>query len=119
MVVDGDDELVGKYVFKLINAAYFRMRSMAIYTNHIVSKREVLLDIGISNAYSEEVKQKNSYRFESHLYSHLRTTWVDLFLLIKEDDFKKRNGEWFDNAVDNAMFYPIFEMSCTEVEYLS
>ena len=32
---------------------------------------------------------------------------------------KKQAGEWFNNAVDNAMFYPIFEMSCGEMEYLT
>ena len=112
IVVDGDDVLVGKYVFKLINAVYFRMRGMVIYTNHIESKREVQLDIGISRSYTDEVKDKNSYRLDSHLFSHLRTTWVDLFFLIKEEDFKDKKGQWFDNAVDNAIFYPIFEMSC-------
>ena len=39
LVIDGDDELIGKYVFKLINAAYHKMKSLAIYTNHIQSKR--------------------------------------------------------------------------------
>lgn len=63
MVIDGDDELIGKYVFKLINAAYHRMKSMAIYTNHIQSKREVLFDIGISKGYSDDIKRNNGYRF--------------------------------------------------------
>ncbi len=112
MVIDGDDELVGKYVFKFINAAYHRMKSLAIYTSHIQSKREVLFDIGISKSYGDEVKKKSSYRFQKHYYSHLRSTWVDLFLLIEEDSFRDGKGEWFNNAVDNAIFYPIFEMAC-------
>ena len=96
-----------------------RSKRLAIYSNHLQSKREVVFDIGISNDYPEQVKRSNSYRQQSHLYSHLRTTWVDLFLLIKESDLKGSQGEWFNNAVDNAMFYPIFEMSCGEVDYLS
>jgi hypothetical protein len=119
MIIDGDDELIGKYVFKLINAAYHQLQSLAIYTNHIQSKREILLDIGISRPYSASVKTQNSYRYERHYYSHLRSTWVDLFLLVKKDAFKDKNGQWFTNAVDNAIFYPIFEMSCGEVEYLN
>ena len=31
---------------------------------------------------------------------------------------KDGGGRWFNNAVDNAMFYPIFEMSCGQVQYL-
>lgn len=53
LIVDGDDELIGKYVFKVLNAAYHRLKSLVIYTNHIQSKREVLLDLGISRPYSE------------------------------------------------------------------
>jgi hypothetical protein len=118
LVIDGDDELVGKFVFKLINAEYHRSQALAIYTNHIQSKRDVAVDVGISRAYSPEVRQNSSYRFERHYYSHLRSTWVDLFLLIREEDFKDKQGQWFTNAVDNAIFYPVFEMACGEVEYL-
>lgn len=28
---------------------------------------------------------------------------------------KNSGGKWFNNAVDNAIFYPIFEMSCGQV----
>lgn len=48
MVVDGDDELIGTQVFRAINEAYWRLKPMALYTNHLQSKREVSLDVGIS-----------------------------------------------------------------------
>jgi hypothetical protein len=34
-VVDGDDELVGKQVFKLFNAAYHKTKAFSIYSNYI------------------------------------------------------------------------------------
>ncbi len=47
-IVDGDDELVGRQVFKLINAAYHRTSAFSIFTNHIESKKDISLQIGIS-----------------------------------------------------------------------
>jgi hypothetical protein len=43
---------------------------------------------------------------------------VDLFLLLPVSSFKTSKDEWFTSAVDNAIFYPVFELSCGEVVYL-
>ena len=84
LTIDGDDQLIGKMVFKTINAAYHRTKGLAIYTNHLMSKREVAFDIGMSRSYSQQTKLNNTYRYDNHYYSHLRSTWTDLFFLIKE-----------------------------------
>lgn len=52
-IVDGDDELVGRQVFKLFNAAYHQMKAFSVYSNHIESKKDISLQIGISRAYPE------------------------------------------------------------------
>ncbi len=36
-VVDGDDELVGRQVFKVINALYQKDKWMTIYSGHIIA----------------------------------------------------------------------------------
>jgi hypothetical protein len=48
-VIDGDDELVGKQVLKLINAFYQQKKAFSVYSNHIQSKRDASLEIGISS----------------------------------------------------------------------
>ena len=35
MIVDGDDELIGKYVLKLFNAFYQKTKSLSVYSNHL------------------------------------------------------------------------------------
>jgi len=34
-IIDGDDYLVGRQVFKVINARYQAQKLLALYTNHI------------------------------------------------------------------------------------
>lgn len=116
--MDGDDELVGRQVLKLLNAAYHRTQAFAIYTNHIESKKDIALQIGISKPYPDEVIRSNSFRTARHCYSHLKTAWVDLFLQIREDSLKTKEGKWYNNAVDNAIFLSIFELCCGRVAYL-
>ena len=43
--------------------------------------------------------------------SHLRSYRRDLFLKIKEDDFKLSDGEWLDVTGDQAFMLPMLEMS--------
>jgi hypothetical protein len=43
MIVDGDDELVGRQVFKLFNAAYHKTKAFTIFSNHIKSKKDISL----------------------------------------------------------------------------
>lgn len=74
--------------------------------------------VGISQPYPDEIKQNNSYRTAPHYYSHLKATWVDLFLLIRNESLQNEQGMWFDNAVDNAIFFSIFELSCGRVYYI-
>ena len=37
VLVDGDDELVGRYVFSLLNAAYQSSNYWIVYTNYFMS----------------------------------------------------------------------------------
>lgn len=39
-------------------------------------------------------------------------------MLLPERIFRDAGGKFFTNAVDNAMYYPVFELSCGEVHYL-
>ena len=35
MIVDGDDELIGRYVLKLFNAVYHQTKALSVYSNHL------------------------------------------------------------------------------------
>ena len=52
IIVDGDDELVGKQVFKLFNAKYQEEGLWVMYTNFITSRGSV----GYSRPYSDRIK---------------------------------------------------------------
>lgn len=53
LVIDGDDELIGRQVFKLVNAVYYRDRPLAMYTNHIQAKKDTAIEVGISLPYPD------------------------------------------------------------------
>ncbi len=35
MIVDGDDEIIGRQVFKLFNAVYFQKKAYVAYSSHL------------------------------------------------------------------------------------
>lgn len=52
MIVDGDDELIGKQIFKTLNAVYQAEKSVMVYSNHVTYRLytgEIVK--GYSNAY--------------------------------------------------------------------
>ena len=62
-------------------------------------------------AYPQDVVQRNLFREYRWMASHLRSYRRDLFLKIKEDDFKLSDGEWLDVTGDQAFMLPMLEMS--------
>jgi hypothetical protein len=84
LLVSGDDELLGRKVFKLLNAVYQSKKPGMAYTNHFFGKlHENDFEKGYSRPYSiPEIKNKN-YRFIGQKFGHMRTFPVSLFLDIK------------------------------------
>jgi hypothetical protein len=48
VIIDGDDEHVGREVFKRFNAAYHHGKIFSIYCNHIQSIKDIAIYIDIS-----------------------------------------------------------------------
>jgi hypothetical protein len=44
MIIDGDDELIGRQVFKLFSAVYQKKEALVVYSNYVVfnSKNEAI-----------------------------------------------------------------------------
>lgn len=114
MIVDGDDQLVGKQVFKLFNAQFQEKKSWFVYSNFI----SFVGTVGFSRPFKRQVVQENRYRTSNFVTSHLRAFYTQLFRLIKEEDLKNDNGEYLRAANDVAICLPILQMAHYRVAYI-
>jgi hypothetical protein len=48
-------------------------------------------------------------------FSHLRAYRNELFLKINRDDLKDGDGQYYKILYDQAIFFPLMEMSCGRV----
>ena len=60
----------------------------------------------------------NSYRKYPFVTSHLRAFYTQLFLNIKEEDLKDKDGNYLKAANDVAICLPILEMAHERVKYI-
>jgi hypothetical protein len=52
-------------------------------------------------------------------FSHLRSYRTEIYLQIDPKDFKDKNGNFYTIAYDMAMFFPLMELSCGRVNWIS
>lgn len=103
LIVDGDDELLGKQVLKLFNAIFQEKKLWFVYSNFLTTTGGV----GFSRPFPAHTLQKNQYRSYPFVTSHLRAFYTKLFINIKEEDLKDQNGEYYRAANDVAICIPI------------
>ena len=114
MIVDGDDELIGRQVFKLYSAKFQADDLWFMYSNFLtVSGRT-----GYSRPFPEHIIAENKYRTYPFVTSHLRAFYTQLFLNIKEEDLKDERGEYLKAANDVAICIPVLEQAHKHVEYV-
>ena len=119
VLVDGDDELLGRNAFKVFSHLYQKNNADVVYSNHLqfyTHTRQVYR--GWSMSYSDDEKRSNRYRDVPQRIAHLRSFKASLFLKIKEEDMKDKNGEWFTSTYDEVICLPILEMSCGKIVYV-
>jgi glycosyltransferase involved in cell wall biosynthesis len=114
IVVDGDDELLGRQVLKLFNAVFQEKQVWYVYTNFLGSIGKV----GYSRPYHPDIIQNNEYREYSFAVSHLRAYYNKLFLNVKDEDLQDENGKYFTSAGDMAIAIPCLEQAHTRVLYV-
>jgi glycosyltransferase involved in cell wall biosynthesis len=114
--LDADDEFIGKNVLKVFNAAYQRHKAGVIYSNFYWYDQGRNIMLGFTSEYTQNDKDKNMYRSAPQRFSHLRTYRSQLFLKIKEKDFKDDQGKFFTSAYDMVMYFPLMELSCGRVK---
>ena len=82
MHVDGDDELIGRNVLKIFNAAYQQHKAGAIYSDFYFFDINLIAAEGLTTEYSQSTIDGNSFRDEGLRYSHLKTYQNEIFLKI-------------------------------------
>jgi hypothetical protein len=65
----------------------------------------------IYQPYPEDVIKNNTFREHRWLASHLRTWRKELLLKIDVSEFKREDGEWLDTTGDQAIMFPMLELS--------
>ena len=101
MIVDGDDELVGRYVFSLLNMKYQSRDNWLVYTNFFSSDYYY----GGSKPLTSDFF--GSKRINIYIVGPIRTFYVDLYRKIYDKDHKYRNGKFLDTGYDFAMQFPL------------
>ena len=106
MLVDGDDELVGRQVFRLLDYFYQQNDNWIVYTNFFSSEYTWGKSLHPDGKFEEKEK-----RTIGHYIGPVRTFKVALFRQIKDEDHKDKNGKYLDTLYDDAMQYPLMEMA--------
>lgn len=114
MVVDGDDELIGRQVLKLLNVIYQKTGAWVVYSNFITEEGK----LGYSRPYPKRIIEGNLYRRYPFVASHLRSAYTSLLRAIKEEDLKDESGIYFSAANDVSFMLPCLEMAHRRVVYV-
>lgn len=84
VLIDGDDEVLGRHPLKAFNHVYQKQNADVVYSNHIQFYRHTNnAHRGWSMSYSQAEKDQNRYRDVPQRIAHLRSFKVKLFLNIK------------------------------------
>lgn len=114
LIVDGDDELIGRQVLKLFSAVFQQRDAWFVYSNFLTIRGNV----GYSRPFPEKVVSSNTYRKYPFVTSHLRAFYTELFLNVKEEDLQSDDGEYLRAANDVAICIPILEQAHTHTAYI-
>jgi glycosyltransferase involved in cell wall biosynthesis len=114
MIIDGDDELLGRQVLKLFNAVFQKEKAWFVYSNFI----SIRGNVGFSRPFPPKVIANNSYRKYPFVTSHLRAFYTQLFLNIREEDLQDSKGNYLRAANDVAICIPILEQAHEKVAYI-
>lgn len=114
LIVDGDDQLLGRQVLKVFNAVFQEKKLWFVYSNYLHSNG----DVGYSRPFPKSIIKANNYRKYKFFTNHLRVYYTKLLLNIKDSDFRDEKGELVRAANDVAICIPILEQSHERTGYL-
>ena len=117
--LDGDDYLRVPDALSAIFDVYDRSNCLLTYGECFIVNNWFLARFlpcryvlsGRNIRYPKEVECSSSYRKMYFIPLHPRTWKMELFRKIHKESFQNNNGSWFTTCEDQAMFYPMLEMS--------
>ena len=118
MLVDADDELIGRNVLKVFNWARQTKSPGVTYSNYLTYKKTRYLNPGFSTFYTNEERIKNKYRNTRMKFMKVEVYLNSLFLEVDPNDLKDDSGAFYLTTYDYAMFYPLLELSCGRVLHI-
>lgn len=119
VIIDGDDELLGHQVFRVLNAVYRDNNANVVYGNFIeYHQNEQQMKLGFSTEYEDFEKKDNKYRSVGQKFGSLKTFRTRLATYINEADLKDQFGNYYRYAGDYALMYPLLELACGQVHYM-
>ncbi|MDB6080784.1 MAG: hypothetical protein JWO53_56 [Chlamydiia bacterium] len=110
IIIDGDDKLANKNVFRTIAKIYQKHPEVWLtYGNYLPMPNERKRK-SICQEFPKEIMEQTTFRRYKYVTGHLRTFYAGLFQLIKKEDLME-NGEFLPSAGDVATMMPMCEMA--------
>lgn len=105
MLVDGDDQFIGRYAFNVMNSAYQQKEDLWVaYSNGKTN----FYAPGLSKSYTSDRDHIiNGKRLASTFIGPIRTWRVKLIYHIPIENHKFRLKYWLDTAYDDSLAHPL------------
>lgn len=115
IVIDGDDFLFSEYALMIVKQAYEQTGCVLTYGNHVHHPTG-----GKSNCepLPIEVVQNKQFRNYKFVTSHLRTYKSKLWNMIKDEDLRDIDGNYYSVALDVAIMFPMLEMAGEKILFV-
>ena len=112
LLVDGDDELIGKQAFKMMNTAYHDEQTWVAYSAYI----NVRFQRGRSYPIADEHDMLTPHlkRKFGHFISPIRSWRVQVVRAMPLSCHLDFKGDWLETLYDDALQYPLAELSGRE-----
>ncbi len=114
VVLDGDDSLIGNYVFNYLNYIYSKHNIWVTYGSYLNTSGK----ISFQKKYPKNVISSNNFRQYFHP-SHLRTYYAFLFKKINKMYFTDNAGAFFKTGEDKATMYPLLELAGNRHKFIN
>ncbi len=109
VILDGDDWLANENVLNYLNDVYDSGDVWMTNGSYIIEPSSEIVRPKINESY-----WSGNIRAKTWEFSHLGTFRKELFCRIKRKDLMSRNGEYWSTTSDQAIMWPMAEMSGPE-----
>jgi len=116
ILLDGDDWFANNRVVGKVDEVYTRTNCWMTYGQYRSWPDNMS---GFSAEIPADIIETNSFRRNEWRSSHLRSFYAWLFKLIKREDLLNPDGTFYQMAWDQAIMFPMLEMSGYHAKFLS